>query len=226
MSAAPAPVSEFKVVPVTPANRAACVASLSAAFFRDPLISHLAPDDGSRRAWMGPLMDANLDLTLADGHTYALEGPGGEVAGVIGANPPGKYPIPASRGLRYLWNISTRPNPWTPSILGLLRKGYPYLGVWDRLHYKGPHWYVYLLGTHPDRRRRGVGKRLLEHIHAMADRDGLPSYLETQNATNLAFYASAGYRQTEVAMEGREGPPVWGLLREPAKTRRMISQPG
>ena len=37
-----------------------------------------------------------------------------------------------------------------------------------------PHYYLSLLGTHPDHRGKGIGMALLEHDLALIDADGFP----------------------------------------------------
>jgi len=56
------------------------------------------------------------------------------------------------------------------------------------------HYYLSLLGTHPDYRGRGVGQALLAEDVARWDRFGLPTYLESSNARNNHRYERAGYR--------------------------------
>jgi ribosomal protein S18 acetylase RimI-like enzyme len=40
-----------------------------------------------------------------------------------------------------------------------------------------PHWYLFHLGTDPDRQRRGVGTALLRSMLERCDADGTPAYL-------------------------------------------------
>ncbi len=59
-----------------------------------------------------------------------------------------------------------------------------------------PHYYLSLLGTHPDRRGEGVGMALLRHNLALIDAEGVPAYLESSNPQNDARYERLGFRRT------------------------------
>ena len=59
-----------------------------------------------------------------------------------------------------------------------------------------PHYYLSLLGTHPDYRGRGLGMGLLaENLASMGDAEGIPSYLESTNPDNNSRYERLGFRQ-------------------------------
>jgi GNAT superfamily N-acetyltransferase len=58
-----------------------------------------------------------------------------------------------------------------------------------------PHYYLGLLGTHPDYRGRGIGFGLLAENLAKMDAEGVPTYLESTNPDNNARYERYGFRQ-------------------------------
>lgn len=51
-----------------------------------------------------------------------------------------------------------------------------------------PHWYLHMVGAHPDRQGLGIGSRLLEHGLQRLDR-GEPAYLESSNDATSRLYA-------------------------------------
>jgi GNAT superfamily N-acetyltransferase len=59
-----------------------------------------------------------------------------------------------------------------------------------------PHYYLSLLGTHPDHRGRGLGMGLLlaENLASM-DAERVPAYLESSNPGNNRRYERLGFRQ-------------------------------
>jgi ribosomal protein S18 acetylase RimI-like enzyme len=66
----------------------------------------------------------------------------------------------------------------------------------DASHPKGrPHYYLSLLGTHPDHRGRGLGMRLLAENLRRIDRNGMAAYLESSNPANDLRYESIGFRR-------------------------------
>jgi GNAT superfamily N-acetyltransferase len=56
------------------------------------------------------------------------------------------------------------------------------------------HYYLSMLGTHPDHRGRGVGQGLLAADLARWDAEQTPTYLESSNAGNNHRYERLGYR--------------------------------
>ena len=56
-----------------------------------------------------------------------------------------------------------------------------------------PHYYLSLLGTHPDHRGAGHGMRLVADNLARIDAEGAPAYLESTNPANIDRYGRAGF---------------------------------
>ncbi len=76
----------------------------------------------------------------------------------------------------------------------------------------GPHWYLGVLATHPDRQGRGLGSAVLVPGLAEADAAGLASYLVTATEANVAFYARHGFG-IHVEVDLPHGPHIWMLGR-------------
>ncbi len=93
----------------------------------------------------------------------------------------------------------------------------------ERLHHDTmgdrPHLYLVSLGVSVDRRGEGLGGRMLQVVKDMADRMGLPIYIENCKTDNLHFYKKHGFELTpngEVKTAGHpDGPPVYIMVREP-----------
>jgi GNAT superfamily N-acetyltransferase len=78
------------------------------------------------------------------------------------------------------------------------------------------HYYLSLLGTHPDHRGKGLGMALLEHDLALIDADGVPVYLESSNPANNHRYAGVGFEAVgEFSYPG--GGPVVTTMWRPAR---------
>jgi GNAT superfamily N-acetyltransferase len=79
-----------------------------------------------------------------------------------------------------------------------------------------PHYYLTLLGTHPDHRGKGIGMALLEHDLGLIDAEGFPAYLESSNPANNDRYGGVGFQAVgEFAYPG--GGPVVTTMWRPAR---------
>lgn len=77
----------------------------------------------------------------------------------------------------------------------------------------GPHYYVAVVGVHPDGRGRGVGTAVMRRVSEIvdADPDVIGVGLDTQSARNVELYERLGYR---VMAETHVGPvPTWCMFR-------------
>jgi ribosomal protein S18 acetylase RimI-like enzyme len=85
----------------------------------------------------------------------------------------------------------------------------------------GACWYLFLLGVEPKRQRRGLGGALMRPVLERADLEQQPSYLETENERNVAFYRKQGF---EVIVNGEEvgasGVRFWSFRRMPKKSQQ------
>lgn len=203
----------FEVVPLEPAELEATALALAASFEADPLFHFLAPDQRQRSRWLPVTQAANLRMTLPEGHTYSLRDGNGHVVGGLCLVPPGRYPLSLARSLAFLGRLAARPTPLTPAPLGTLRRGTAYLRAWERMHVREPHWYLYNIGVAPRVQGRGAGRRLVEHTATLAERDGVPVYLETQNEANLPFYRRMGFEVVDRREPHPRGPSTWGMIR-------------
>jgi GNAT superfamily N-acetyltransferase len=78
-----------------------------------------------------------------------------------------------------------------------------------------PHYYLSLLGTHPDRRGQGKGMGLLAANLAEIDAAGMPAYLESSNRANDHRYERLGFAHIgEFAAPGGQ-PTVACMWRDP-----------
>jgi ribosomal protein S18 acetylase RimI-like enzyme len=59
-----------------------------------------------------------------------------------------------------------------------------------------PHYYLSLLGTHPDYRGQGLGMGLLAENLRSIDAEGSPAYLESSNPSNDRRYERLGFKRT------------------------------
>jgi len=205
----------FEVVLLDRGVLAATAGALAASFEDDPLFRFLAPDQPQRSRWLPVAQMANLKMTLPEGHTYALRDANAHVVGGLCLVPPGRYPIPLRRSAAFLGRLTLGPTPLTPSPVGALLRGTPYLRAWERMHVREPHWYLYNVGVAPRAQGRGAGRLLVEHVLGLAAPERTPVYLETQNGANLPFYRRMGFEVVDRRHPHPLGPPTWGMLHRP-----------
>ncbi|MEK6216215.1 MAG: GNAT family N-acetyltransferase [Boseongicola sp.] len=79
-----------------------------------------------------------------------------------------------------------------------------------------PHWYLGLIAVDPIHRGKRVGTKLLQHGLGLCDRDGVPAYLESTNAANLALYQRAGFELLAKVQVG-QSPARYPMLRPAQK---------
>ncbi len=198
--------------PLSPATLREAGATLAAAFYDDPFSRFLLPEEKTRHRWLQLLNTAGLRLALPEGHVYTTAG--AAVPGVIALVPPGRYPPPAWRTLRFLLSVAWRPPPFGPPLRSLVR-GIQTLRMVERLHLREPHWYVHVLGVHPSHQGKGLGGALMQPALARADAQRVPVYLETSNERNLTFYGHFGFDVVQEVEVPGGGPPMWTMLRPP-----------
>lgn len=82
-----------------------------------------------------------------------------------------------------------------------------------------PHYYLSLLGTHPDQRGKGIGVALLAENLSRMDAEGVPSYLESSNAANDHRYEALGFVRVGGFTRPDEGATISTMWREPSASR-------
>lgn len=73
------------------------------------------------------------------------------------------------------------------------------------------HWYLQMVGTHPDWQRRGIGAQLISEGIEWARRDGLGVYLETETVENVSYYRHLGFDVRSEWDVAEGGPHMWGM---------------
>ena len=77
-----------------------------------------------------------------------------------------------------------------------------------------PHYYLSLLGTHPDHAGRGLGMALLAENLAQIDGEHLPAYLESTNPANNPRYERHGFVATGAFYPPHHDVPVTTMWRD------------
>lgn len=186
-------------------------AVLARAFYDDPLMSYVIPDDATRLAKLTWFMSLAAKYGLTYGEVETTEG---NVEGNAIWLPPGDTDVPAMRMMKMgMW--------MAPYKLGLgpLQRFLKLMDITEKLHHAAvpePHHYLMVLGVDPPRQGQGVGSALMAPVLARADAAHLPCYLETQKEINVRLYRKHGF---EVVVEDDfpDGGPHYWTMKRPAR---------
>lgn len=191
---------------VRPDQLEAAAKTLADAFWDDPLMHIVAPNE-KKRAAVGPWFFAN---SIAYGMRWGEASCNDDASAVAVWFPPGKTDLTAGRMLR----VGMGALPFRAGISGTVRFMRA-LSATEKFHkaVEGPHWYLMAIGTSPSRQGTGLGSALLELGTAQADAAGIPCYLETGTESNVAYYSKRGFEVTGQA--DVLGFTLYGMVRRP-----------
>jgi GNAT superfamily N-acetyltransferase len=166
----------------TQADLDGLTATLTAAFQDDPLWGQWAfPDTRDLAVWWRLYIHSAL--------RYPCFWVRGDCAAVALWIPPGGTELTEEEEERLEPLLDQLVGPRAPEIIKLIER-------FDESHPRErPHYYLSLLGTHPDHRGRGLGFGLLADNLATMDAEGVPTYLESTNPANTPRYERFGFRQ-------------------------------
>ena len=132
----------------------------------------------------------------------------GEPVAVLTTFGPGRWPPPEIGLMAY-----QAPGPVLAGPSTIVR-GLAASRRLEQGHPDHPHVFVWMLGVSPVRQRSGLGGLLMREALAVADRAGVPAFLDTANPDNLPYYRSHGYDVVGEARLPRD-TPVWFMERRP-----------
>ena len=188
------------------ADTGTVTAIITLAFARDPLWAHAMarPDRGT--AHHAEFWRLSIEGALRYPWTW-LTG-GGEATSIW--IPPGGTEMTPGQEQRLAELASEHLGPVAGAYLELV-------GRFDAAHPRAePHYYLTLLGTHPEHRGQGIGMRLLAHDLELIDAEHVPAYLESSNPANNHRYASVGFEPLgEFGYPG--GGPIVTTMWRPAR---------
>jgi GNAT superfamily N-acetyltransferase len=156
-------------------------ATLTAAFATDPLWSWAFPDPADLAMWWR--------YCIASALRYPLVWMSGDYAAAAVWIPPNGIELTAEEEEGVEPMIRDLIGSRCDNVMELLDR-------FEASHpRKVPHYYLSLLGTHPDHRGEGLGMALLADNLRRTDAEGIPAFLESSNPANNARYERLGFRQ-------------------------------
>ncbi len=199
--------SPSDLITVTPAQRSELTDLIAAAFDDDPAINWMVRQDRHRSAAIRLFFDVLIKTEyLQHRECYLL----GDRSGATVWLPPN---VEEDAGL---WQTLRQ----LPAMIRVFRwRGLKRaLGVHSLLeerHPKTPHYYLFAIGTDPQKRGQGIGSRLMRPMMERCDRENVPAYLENSKERNLPFYERHGFQVVDELVLPGGGPPIWPMWREP-----------
>jgi len=191
---------------IRPDQIEAAAKTLAEAFWDDPLMHIVAPNE-NKRAAVGPWF---FSKSIAYGMRWGEASCNDDVSAVAIWFPPGNTDITPGRMLR----VGMGALPFRAGINGTIRFMRA-ISATEKFHkaVEGPHWYLMAIGTSPTRQGTGLGSALLELGTSEADAAGIPCYLETATESNVAYYSKRGFEVTGQA--NVLGFTLYGMVRQP-----------
>ena len=87
----------------------------------------------------------------------------------------------------------------------------------DRIKHMGdqPFLYLFIIGVASEHQGQGFGRVLLDGLIAVAERDQLPIYLETETQENVSLYENFGFEVLDRVDLPVINLPMWEMVRKP-----------
>jgi GNAT superfamily N-acetyltransferase len=176
--------------------------TLASAFSTDPLWGWAFPEREGLAAWW------RFHVSSALRYQWVWIADEGAAASVW--IPPGEVELTAEDEEQVEPLLRDLIGARAPDVLELLDR-------FERTHpHEAPHYYLSLLGTHPDHRGNGLGMALLADGLARIDSEGMPAYLESSNTANDHRYERLGFERVGEFARPDEAVSVSTMWREAA----------
>ena len=186
------------------ADRAAVAATITAAFFDDPVTRWALPDVDRRRAALEPIFRLYADAYVPLGETYLTD----DGNGVAVWLPPGRTLLTPEQEVAFGEAVHEIAGRNAGRFFQLEE-------TFAEHHPDEPLYYLNFLATVPAFQGRGIGAAFLRAMLDRADREGMPAYHEATTPRNRALYERHGYVDQGVFHLPDGGPPLWRMWREP-----------
>ena len=200
---------DHQIQPIAKGQTGTAADSLARAFFDDPLMKFMEPNDSKRLKFGRWFMTKGIELSRRWGACYTDPDATGAAVWLT----PGNTTITTWRIIRVGFIM-------LPFRIGL--SGFSRFNALDsttakvhKEHVPGPHWYLLLLGVTPDAQASGLGSSLIEAGATQATEAGLPCYLETMTESNIDYYTKRNFEIVADFEIPSGGPRTWAMVRKP-----------
>jgi GNAT superfamily N-acetyltransferase len=200
-------VAHVDVRPATRADLPALSVTLGKAFYDDPVMMWLLPDDETRKRKLHKLFASITRYHhLSRGGVEVAYGDGIGAAALW--DPPGEWKQTRGEELRAM-----------PGLLltfgTALARGLAVTEMMKKAHPEEPHWYLAVIGSDPSVRGKGFGNALMRSRLDRCDAEYAPAYLESSKPENVPYYERFGFEVTGEFRLPDDGPPLYPMWRAP-----------
>lgn len=181
---------------------------LGRAFFDDPVMMWMVPDDARRARALPRVFGAMIRHHFLGNEAVETGSKDGTIGAAALWDPPGRWKQTPGEEMRMM--------PSFLLALGLqVGRGMGMSELMKKNHPEEPHWYLAVIGSDPDVRGGGFGHALMTSRLDKCDAEGAPAYLESSKESNVPYYMRFGFEVTgEITMPGG-GPTMWQMWRRP-----------
>lgn len=198
-------MDNVEVRPATRRDLGALSRTLGRAFYDDPVMIWMLPDDDARRRKLHKLFASltRYHHLARGGVEVAPDGDG--IGGAALWDPPGQWRTSRLSELRAIPGLFL-------AFGSSLHKGLVVEEMMKEVHPEEPHWYLAIIGSDPNVRGRGFGHALMRSRLDRCDAEHAPAYLESSNPVNVPYYQRFGFEATGEITVPNGGPtliPMW-----------------
>jgi ribosomal protein S18 acetylase RimI-like enzyme len=185
---------------------------LARAVFDDPISIHAFPDEAERARSLPRFIAAHVRYAQLFGTVDMVPGRPDAVAAWL--PPTGAEETPERLALAGVDRVG--------EVIGQTpadRFQTMFAGMDERMREVVPeaHWYLFIIGVDPPRRRQGLGSALLRMGLERAASEGTPVSLLTAEPRNIPFYERHGMRIAYEGSEPSSGVRYWVFLKDPVR---------
>jgi GNAT superfamily N-acetyltransferase len=198
-------VNNVEARPATRRDLGALSRTLGRAFYDDPVMTWMLPDDDARRRKLHKLFASltRYHHLARGGVEVAPDGDG--IGGAALWDPPGQWRTSRLSELRAIPGLFL-------AFGSSLQKGLVVEEMMKEVHPEEPHWYLAIIGSDPNVRGKGFGQVLMRSRLDRCDAEHAPAYLESSNPDNVPYYQRFGFEVTGEITVPNGGPtliPMW-----------------
>jgi GNAT superfamily N-acetyltransferase len=198
-------------IDVSPAQKVQVKAlsrTLGRAFYEDPIMTWMLPDDAQRGKGLPRMFAAMTRHHFLAGGGVEIATNGSDIGAATLWDPPGRWKQSRLEELlmmpSFIRSFGSRLRP-SQEVAELMKANHP----------EEPHWYLMAIGSDPTVRGAGFGQALMRSRLDRCDAEHAPAYLESTKEETVPYYMRFGFEVTGEIKLPDGGPSMWPMWRAP-----------